>query len=159
MPKPALTSTTLSPMRSTLTLVMVLLAMLIDDRHRKTIDDLRTENRVLREQLRGRRLPFTEAQRRRLASAARASGLGLTLHAFSDTGTERKRPPAANRGSLLAFRRGGLWDLNSGFSKPRNGVSRVLHRREGQMRQNSMIRPEWPGVSPSVLEWPPLEKA
>jgi len=54
-------------MRSTLTLVMVLLATLIDDRHRKVIDYLRVENRVLHEQLAGRRLSFTNAQRRRLA--------------------------------------------------------------------------------------------
>ncbi len=54
-------------MRSTLTLVMVLLATLIDDRHRKVIDYLRAENRVLHEKLAGRRLSFTNAQRRRLA--------------------------------------------------------------------------------------------
>ena len=64
-------------MRSTLTLVMVLLATLIDDRHRKVIDYLRAENRVLHEQLEGRRLSFTNAQRRRLARAARAAGRRL----------------------------------------------------------------------------------
>jgi len=64
-------------MRSTLALVMVLLATLIDDRHRKVIDYLRAENRVLHEQLAGRRLSFTNAQRRRLARAARAAGRRL----------------------------------------------------------------------------------
>ena len=41
------------------------------------IDYLREENRILREQLGGRRLRFTDAQRRRLA--AKAKGLGRKL--------------------------------------------------------------------------------
>src|SRR5437588_11718060 len=43
----------------------------------RTIDYLREENRVLREQLGGRRLRFTDEQRRRLA--AKAKGLGRKL--------------------------------------------------------------------------------
>src|SRR3954462_10160534 len=43
-------------------------------RHLLLIDYLREENRVLREQLGGKRLRFTDDQRRRLA--ARAKGLG-----------------------------------------------------------------------------------
>ncbi|MBU6296400.1 MAG: hypothetical protein KJS91_17100, partial [Planctomycetes bacterium] len=41
------------------------------------IDYLREENRILREQLGGRRLRFTDGQRRRLA--AKAKGLGRTI--------------------------------------------------------------------------------
>lgn len=41
------------------------------------IDYLREENRILREQLGGRRLRFTDGQRRRLA--AKAKGLGRKL--------------------------------------------------------------------------------
>src|SRR3954469_11466687 len=46
----------------------------MNDRQLLLIDYLREENRVLREQLGGRRLRFTDDQRRRLAT--RAKGLG-----------------------------------------------------------------------------------
>src|SRR5262249_6048314 len=46
----------------------------MNQQQQQAIDYLREENRVLREQLGGRRLRFTDDQRRRLA--ARAKGLG-----------------------------------------------------------------------------------
>lgn len=46
----------------------------VNRRHLATIEYLREENRVLREQLGGRRLRFTTAQRRRLAAKGRALG-------------------------------------------------------------------------------------
>src|SRR5215218_11200934 len=46
----------------------------MDQQQQQAIDYLREENRVLREQLGGRRLRFTDDQRRRLA--AKAKGLG-----------------------------------------------------------------------------------
>src|SRR5687767_14109003 len=54
--------------------VLVALAGWINQQQREVIDYLREENKVLREQLGGRRLRFTEDQRRRLA--AKAKGLG-----------------------------------------------------------------------------------
>ena len=49
----------------------------MNDRQLQTIEYLREENRVLREQLGERRLQFTDDQRRRLA--AKAKGLGRKL--------------------------------------------------------------------------------
>ena len=49
----------------------------MNQRQLQTIEYLREENRVLREQLCGRRLRFTDDQRRRLA--AKAKGLGRKL--------------------------------------------------------------------------------
>jgi hypothetical protein len=57
--------------------VMIALAGWMNQRQLQTIEYLREENRVLREQLRGRRLQFNDDQRRRLA--AKAKGLGRKL--------------------------------------------------------------------------------
>jgi putative transposase len=66
-------STFLDPFRFLLTCV----AGWMNQRQREAIDYLREENRVLREQLRDRRLRLTDDQRRRLA--AKAKGLGRNL--------------------------------------------------------------------------------
>jgi hypothetical protein len=54
--------------------VLISIAGWMNQRQQHAIDYLREENRVLREQLGGRRLRFTDNQRRRLA--AKAKGLG-----------------------------------------------------------------------------------
>src|SRR5215472_7234480 len=67
----------------------------MNQQQQQAIDYLREENRVLREQLGGRRLHFTDDQRRRLA--ARAKGLGR--RALSQIAT------IVTPGNLLAWRR------------------------------------------------------
>src|SRR5215472_5805724 len=54
--------------------VLIALSGLMNEHQSLLIDYLREENRVLREQLGGKRLRFTDDQRRRLA--AKAKGLG-----------------------------------------------------------------------------------
>jgi Homeodomain-like domain len=57
--------------------LLIAVAGWMDQHQQQTIEYLREENRVLREQLGGRRLRFTVDQRRRLA--AKAKGLGRKL--------------------------------------------------------------------------------
>ena len=57
--------------------VLLALSGWMNQRHVQMIDYLREENRVLKEQLGGRRLRLNDDQRRRLA--ARAKGLGRKL--------------------------------------------------------------------------------
>src|SRR5215831_9945649 len=57
--------------------VLMAVAGWMNQRQLQVIDYLREENRVLREQLGGRRLRFTNDQRRRLA--AKAKGIGRKL--------------------------------------------------------------------------------
>ena len=54
--------------------VLVALAGWMNQQQRDVIDYLQEENRVLREQLRPKRLRFTDDQRRRLATKARTLG-------------------------------------------------------------------------------------
>ena len=54
--------------------VLISIAGWMNQRQQHAIDYLREENRILREQLGGRRLRLTDNQRRRLA--AKAKGLG-----------------------------------------------------------------------------------
>jgi len=55
--------------------LILLVAGWVNRRQQETIDYLREENRVLREQLGGRRLRLTDDQRRRLAVKGKAVGL------------------------------------------------------------------------------------
>ena len=57
--------------------VLIAVAGWMNQQQQLTIEYLREENRVLREQLGGRRLRLTDNQRRRLA--AKAKGLGRKL--------------------------------------------------------------------------------
>src|SRR5216684_8674750 len=57
--------------------VLIAVAGWMNQRQLHVVDYLREENRVLREQLRGRRLRLNDDQRRRLA--AKAKGLGRKL--------------------------------------------------------------------------------
>jgi hypothetical protein len=63
--------------------VLIAIAGWMNQRQLQMIDYLREENRVLREQLGGRRLRLNDDQRRRLA--AKAKGLGRKLLAEMDT--------------------------------------------------------------------------
>ena len=54
--------------------LLLLFAGWVNRRQLDVIDYLKEENRVLREQLRGRRLRFTDEQRRRLAAKGRGLG-------------------------------------------------------------------------------------
>ena len=65
--------TVLDPFR----FLLVAVSGWMNQRQLEVIDYLREENRVLREQLGGRRLHFTDDQRRRLA--AKAKGIGRKL--------------------------------------------------------------------------------
>ena len=53
--------------------VVISIAGWMNQQQQQAIDYLREENRVLREQLGGRRLRFTDDQRRRLAARAKGS--------------------------------------------------------------------------------------
>ena len=75
--------------------VLISIAGWMNQQQQQAIDYLREENRVLREQLGGRRLRFTDDQRRRLA--ARAKGLGR--RALSQIAT------IVTPGTLLAWHR------------------------------------------------------
>ena len=58
-------------------LVLVAVARWMNQRHLQTIDYLREENRVLREQLGGRHVRLNDDQRRRLATRAKVLGRRL----------------------------------------------------------------------------------
>src|SRR5215467_9488503 len=75
--------------------VLISIAGWMNQQQQQAIDYLREENRVLREQIGGRRLRFTDDQRRRLA--ARAKGLGR--RALSQIAT------IVTPGTLLAWHR------------------------------------------------------
>jgi hypothetical protein len=62
------------PLSQPLRFLLVALASWINEQQRDAIDYLREENRVLREQLGGRRVRFTDDQRVRLAAKARKVG-------------------------------------------------------------------------------------
>ena len=79
------------------------------------IDYLREENRVLREQLGGRRLRFTDDQRRRLA--AKAQGLGRKLL--------REMAPIVTPETLLTWHRKLIAQKYDGRSKRRPGRPRT----------------------------------
>ena len=98
------------------------------------IDYLREENRVLREQLGGKRLRFNDDQRRRLA--AKAKGLGLLQEVATMVTPEtllawhrrliaqkiRRQPPAGTRPTEKASGDRGSGSAN-GKRKPRLGLS------------------------------------
>ena len=62
------------PLLHPLRFLLVALAGWINQQHCGVIDYLREENRVLREQLGGRRMRFTDDQRVRLAAKAKKLG-------------------------------------------------------------------------------------
>ncbi len=56
--------------------LMLILTEWVNRRQQNVIEYLQEENRVLREQLGGKRLLFTDRQRRRLAAKAKAIAAG-----------------------------------------------------------------------------------
>src|SRR5262245_23779431 len=69
--RPSDTLRSMAPLSHPLQLLLLALAGWINQHQREVIDDLRTENRVLREQLGPQRLRFTDDQRVRLAAKAK----------------------------------------------------------------------------------------
>jgi putative transposase len=103
----------------------------MNQRQRQTIEYLREENRVLREQLGDRRLRFNDDQRRRLA--AKAKGLGRKLLAEVVT--------LVTPGALLAWHRKLIaqkYDghLRRGPGRPRIGkeIERLVVRMANENR-------------------------
>ena len=64
----------MSPLRLPLQILLIVLAGWVNRRQLDVIEYLQEENRVLKERLGGRRLRFTDAERRRLARKAQALG-------------------------------------------------------------------------------------
>jgi len=91
--------------------VLIALSGWMNQRHVQMIDYLREENKVLREQLGGRRLQLNDDQRRRLA--ARAKGLGRKL--LSDVAT------IVTPETLLAWHRKLIAQKYDGSGKRRPG--------------------------------------
>jgi putative transposase len=95
--------------------VVVAIAGWINQRQQQTIEYLREENLVLREQLRSRRLRFNDDQRRRLA--VRAKGLGRKL--LSELAT------LVTPDTLLAWHRKLIAQKYDGHDKRRPGRPRT----------------------------------
>ncbi len=72
--------------RATAALLLLALAGWMNRQQQAAIDYLREENRILREQLGGRRLRFTDDQRRRLAAKAGASYVSPFVGRLDDVG-------------------------------------------------------------------------
>src|SRR5881227_297342 len=100
--------------------VMIALAGWMTQRQLQTIEYLREENRVLREQLGGRRLRFNDDQRRRLA--VRAKGLGRKLLA--------EVASLVTPDTLLAWHRKLIAQKYDGHDKRRPGRPRTRKERE-----------------------------
>ena len=103
--------------------VMIALAGWMTQRQLQTIEYLREENRVLREQLGDRRVRFNDDQRRRLA--AKAKGLGLPTFC-----QQKNRETSGDKGWRKGLRPT-LNALRSRDSQPRSPCSclRVAPRR------------------------------
>ena len=95
--------------------ILVAIAGWMNQRQRQSIEYLREENRVLREQLGNRRLRFNDDQRRRLA--VRAKGLGRKLLAEVAT--------LATPDTLLAWHRKLIAQKYDGHAKRRPGRPRT----------------------------------
>ena len=80
----------MSKLLDPLRFLLVTVAGWMSQRQLEVIDYLREENRILREQLGGKRLRLNDDQRRRLA--ARAKGLGRTILAEMWPPSSRRRP-------------------------------------------------------------------
>ncbi len=64
-------------------LLSVILAGILNERQQRSIEYLREENRVLRQQLGKKRIRLTDDQRRRLAAKGKALGRKLVLPKYS----------------------------------------------------------------------------
>ena len=97
--------------RNTWVHVVAVLSAMMDERHRRAVEYLKEENRVLRERLGEKRVRLTNAQRRRLAVKAKALGrkaLGEITDLFSpDTILGWYRKLVAQKYDGSANRKGG----------------------------------------------------
>src|SRR4051794_28850726 len=105
----------------------------MNHQQQQAIDYLREENRVLREQLGGRRLRFTDDQRRRLA--ARAKGLGRRV--LSQVAT------IVTPDTLLAWHRKLIARKYDGSSSRRCGRPRTHSEIECLVLQMAVENREW----------------
>ena|SRR6476469_961712 len=86
--------------------LLITLAGWLNQQQRSVIEYLQEENRVLREQLGGRRLQFTDAQRRRLAAKAKTLGrrilreMATIVTSSADIGTKPCSRAIGNTRSL-----------------------------------------------------------
>ena len=101
----------MTPLSQPLRFFLAALASWINEQQHDAIDYLREENRVLREQLRGRRLRFTDDQRVRLAAKARKVGRRV----LSEIGT------LVTPDTLLAWHR---HLIARKYTRPRRGPGR-----------------------------------
>ena len=76
--------------------LMLIFAGWVNRSHQDVIEYLREENRMFREQLAGKRLQFTDGQRRLLAAKAKAIGRGGLFEIGTLTGSTP--PPSGRRG-------------------------------------------------------------
>src|SRR5262245_7353901 len=123
--------------------VVIALAGWMNQKQQYAIDYLREENRVLREQLGGRRLRFNDDQRRRLAAKAKLVGRRLlndiadlvmpdTLLAWPNS---QNIPPTLSDGMMVSFDEGQQLSPSAGvrnrFGQPRSpATERVPVSRE-----------------------------
>src|SRR5215218_10255795 len=105
----------------------------MDQQQQQAIDYLREENRVLREQLGGRRIRFTDDQRRRLA--ARAKGLGR--RALSQVAT------IVTPGTLLAWHRKLIARKYDGTASRGPGRPRTKDQIESLVVQMAVENRDW----------------
>src|SRR5437016_454659 len=105
--------------------VLIAVAGWMNQHQLQIIDYLREENRVLREQLGGRRLRFTDEQRRRLA--AKAKGLGRKLLAEVATVVTPETLLAWHR-KLIAQRYDGSAQRGPGRRRTAEGIEALVVR-------------------------------
>src|SRR6478609_7811046 len=103
------------------------------------IDYLREENRVLREQLGGRRIRFTDDQRRRLA--AKAKGLGRKLLREVATIVTPETLLAWHR-KLIAHKYGGTQARASGKGRRNRNFGGPIGRGEPGLGNFRLTRPK-----------------
>src|SRR5215467_16385501 len=113
--------------------LVVSLAGWMNERQLQVIDYLREENRVLREQLGGRRVRFNDDQRRRLA--AKAKGLGRKV--LGEVATI-VRPE-----TLLAWHRKLIAQKYDGSGRRRPGRPRTPEKREALVVRMAQENRDW----------------
>src|ERR1019366_755992 len=82
--------------------VVIAVSGWMNQRQLQVIDYLREENRVLREQLGGRRLRLDDSQRRRLAVKAKALGRRVLAEVADASGASETAFACAGAGSFAA---------------------------------------------------------
>jgi putative transposase len=112
---------------------MIALAGWMNQHQLQMIDYLREENRVLREQLRGRRVRFNDEQRWRLASKARGLGRKLLAEVATIVTPE----------TLLAWHRKLIAQKYDGTARRRPGRPRTRQELEGLVMRMAQENHAW----------------